>query len=131
MQILMAERVNAKDVLDANARIKRTFTATITGFFRNTGSNPWDDYEFVRAEQGTLETYPGCNVQLEEHGTRLRMLKEGRIIRIAWNPSDDDPESIRNGGPGERRRYFVKTYLEAYDDPAGLGAAAVIARKLT
>jgi hypothetical protein len=127
----MPERVNAKDVLDANARIKRTFTATITGYFRNTGPNPWDDHEFIRVEQGTVETYPGCSVQLEEQGTRLRMLKEGRVIRIAWAPGDDDPESIRNGSPGERRRYFVKTYLEAYDEAPGLGAAAVIVRKLT
>jgi hypothetical protein len=131
MQLTMPERINASDVLDANARIKRSFSATIVGFFKNTGANPWDDYEFVRVESGTVETYPGTSIQLEEHGTRLRMLKDGRVIRVKWSPSNDDPESVRDGGPGEQRRYFIEAYLEAYDEAPGLGAAAVIASKLT
>ncbi len=127
----MAERVDARDVLDANARIKRSFSALVIGYFRNTGPNSWDDYEFVRAEQGTLELYPGTDIQLEGSGTRFRIRKDGRVIRVKWNPGDVDPEPIREAGPREQRRYFVETYLEPYDDAPGLGAAAVIARKLT
>lgn len=127
----MPERIKSNDVLDANARIKRSFTALIAGFFKNTGPNPWDDYEFIRAEQGTLDVYPGTTIQIEEYGTRVRMRKDGRVIRVIWKPGDTDPVTLRDASAGELRRYFIETYLEDYTDAPGLGAAAVIARKLT
>ena len=126
----MPERVDASDVLDANARIKRAFNARVVGYFRKAGPNPWDDYEFVRVAEEPIEPYPGAEVQLERHGTQFRLRKDGRVVRVKWEPSEDDPERVRED-LAARRRYFVETYLEQYDDAPGMGAAAIIARKIT
>jgi hypothetical protein len=126
----MPERVDARDVLDANARIKRTFSAQQVGYFRKAGPNPWDDYEFVRTLEEPFAPYPGTEIQLERSGTQFRVRKDGRVVRVKWTPGEDDPESVRDD-PAARRRYFIETYLEQYDDAPGIGAGAMIARKLT
>lgn len=126
----MPERVDARDVLDANARIKRTFSAQVLGYFRKAGPNAWDDYEFVRTQPEPFEPYPGAEIQLEPHGTEFRIRRDGRVIRVKWSPGENDPRTVRDD-PAERRRYFTHTYLEQYDDAPGIGAGAMIARKLT
>jgi hypothetical protein len=126
----MPERVDARDVLDANARIKRSFSALVVGYFRKAGPNAWDDYEFVRAAEEPVEPYPGTDIQLEAQGTQFRMRKGGRVVRVKWSPGEEEPEAVRDD-PAVRRRYFIETCLEQYDDAPGMGAGAMIARKLT
>jgi hypothetical protein len=126
----MPERVDARDVLDANAMTVKAFAATILGYFRRTGPNSWDDYEFTRDRQGDVEVNPGIRVQLERRGTDLRMRRRGTVIRVRWQPGPDDPADVRSAASAARRAYFVATYLSDYDDAPGIGAAAVIAKKL-
>ena len=74
----MAERVDARDVLDANGKTKRAFRGEIVGHFRQTGPNAWDDYEFVRETSGTIDVLTGIKVQTEDDGVIFRMRHRAR-----------------------------------------------------
>ena len=126
----MPERVDARDVLDANARTARAFLGTAVGYFRRTGPNSWDDYEFVRSDPEPVEVLPGVRVQVERRGTEIRLRRHGQVARIRWDPGAADPPELANASSQERREYFVATYLADFDDAPGIGAAAWIARKL-
>ena len=126
----MRERVDARDVLDANALTTRPFTGQVVGYFRRTGPNSWDEYEFLRDDQGPVEVNPGLRVQLERNGVELRTRRHGVVYRVRWTPGRDDPPELANAGATQRRAYFIVTYLSDYDDAPGIGAAAFIARKL-
>ncbi len=126
----MPQRVDARDVLDANALTAKPFTAVVVGYFRRTGPNSWDDYEFLRDDQGEIEVNPGLRVQLERHGTEVRLRRHGTVYRVQWRPGPNDPSRVETSSAADRRAYFVATYLSEHDDAPGIGAAAVIAKKL-
>ena len=126
----MPERVDARDVLDANAMTAKAFSATVLGYFRRTGPNSWDDYQFTPDDQGEIEVNPGIRVQLERRGTDLRLRKRGKVYRVRWRPGVNDPPELESADSAHRRAYFVSTHLSDYDDAPGIGAAAVIAKKL-
>ena len=126
----MPEIVDARDVLDANARIKSELSAEVLGFFERIGPNAWDDYQFVPKDQGLLVVHPGIDIQLEIQGTDFRMRKEGRVIRVRWAPGAGDPEDLLERTTTEQRGYFTRTYLVSYADAPGAGAASWIANKL-
>jgi hypothetical protein len=122
--------VDARDVLDANARIKRGFVGRVRGHYRRIGPNAWDDYVYVeRSDAEPIDVYPGIRVQLERSGCRFRMRSEGQVLVVSWHP---DPE--RDGeqfvDTEARRAHFVARYLDDFDEKPGYGAAAVIASKL-
>jgi hypothetical protein len=127
----MTERVDARDVMDANARTRRTFRGRIVGHFERTGPDSWNDYEFVRAGEGEIEVSPGLEVQLERAGAVIRMRSEGRVIRVAWIPSDEEQAEIEAEGPAGARRRFLATRVAEEQGEQAIGAAAVIVRKLT
>jgi hypothetical protein len=126
----MSETVDARDVLDANARVKAELSAQVVGHFLRTGPNAWDDYQFVREELGSLTVLPGIHIQLEPDGTDFRMRKEGQVLRVRWTPDARDPAGLAEQSPAEQRSYFIRIYLDDYDDVPGIGAAAWIAGKL-
>jgi hypothetical protein len=126
----MLETVDARDVLDANARVKAELSAQVVGYFQRTGPNAWDDYQFVREDQGGLKVLPGIQIQLELDGTDFRMRKEGQVLRVRWTPDARDPAELADQSPAERRSYFIRTYLVDDNDAPGMGAAAWIAGKL-
>ena len=100
------------------------------GYFRRTGPNSWDDYEFLHDDQGTIEVLPGIRVQVERRDTCVRLRRRGTVYRVRWDPGTDDLEELASAEASERRRYFVTRYLSEFDEAPGIGAAAVIARKL-
>jgi hypothetical protein len=122
--------VDARDVLDANAKTCRVFQGRIRGYFRRTGPNRWDDYEYVAQDAGVSRVLPGLRVQLEADGVEFRMRNQGKVMRVEWLPNDDEKQQVDSLSPEERRVYFTENYLERFGEQRGLGAAAVIARKL-
>lgn len=124
----MPQRVDARDVLDANARTVRPFQATVRGHFRRTGPNSWDDYLLVRDPPETIEVGVDIPVQLEPRGIELRLRRRGKVLVVRWTPAPDEGAEVMSSA--EQRQYFVARYLVADRAAPGIGAAAVIARKL-
>ena len=127
----MIQRVKASDVLDANAVVKRAFRGKVIGHFRRVGPNRWDDYVFVRDDQGELDVLPGIRIQLERQGAEFRMRSSGRVVRVRWESSLAGESVPDASSPRRERDAFVAHYLEAFDEAPGLGAAAFVARNLT
>ena len=125
----MAERVDARDVLDANGKTKRAFRGEIVGHFRQTGPNAWDDYEFVRETSGTIDVLTGIKVQTEDDGVIFRMRHRGTVIRVAWIATNDECAELE-GTAIDPRQYFLDHYIQSFQHKAGLGATAAIARNL-
>jgi hypothetical protein len=125
----MAERVDARDVLDANGKIKKAFLGEIVGHFRRTGPNSWDDYEFVREPGGNVEVLAGVRVQTEDDGVIFRMRHRGRVVRVAWIATDADCSELE-GMTTKPRQYFLDHYVQSFRHETGLGATAAIARNL-
>lgn len=138
----MGYRVDARDVLDANAKVRRSFRGRVVGEFRRTGPNGWDPYELARVgagegaggqavELGEQDVHAGLRVQVEDVGTELRLRSDGRVLVVAWEPGDEDPEALRDAPSATLRAYFLSEIIEPFDELPGMGAAAVIARALT
>ncbi len=122
----MDEIVDARDVLDANARSRRAFRARVVGYFRRTGPNRWDPYRFVAADGDEIEVLPGLKVEVEPEGAVFRIRSEGKVLRAAWLPDDDG--RIVSGS--ELRPRFLENCVGGFRNPSGRGAKAWIARKL-
>lgn len=125
----LGNRVDARDVLDPDAKTARGFRGRVVGHYRPCGPNPWDDYTFVVEDQGIIDVLPGLKIQLEQRGARFRMRRQGKVVRVEWEPSDRDLEKLSVDDIRERRRLFLAEYVESFDEAQGQ-AAAVIARKL-
>ncbi len=122
-------RVDARDVLDPNAKTVRPFRAQIVGHFRRVGPNAWDDYKLVHRDEGAFVVNPELHVQIESHGVDLRIRKDGRVVRVRWLPDASDASQIERATPDEKRAFFGERYLEIFESAKGAGAAAVIASK--
>lgn len=116
----MVKPIDSRDVLDADYRVTAAFTGRIVGHFRPLGADAWSDYEYVAEDEGTIEVMAGIEVQQETGLPAIRMRWHGRVIRVAFAEADGD-EAVR------------RAVLAAHLAPCAgaLGAAAVIARKLT
>ena len=124
-------RVKANDVLDPNAAITRAFTGKIVGHFRRVGPNRWDDYELVRDEAGTLDVLPGVRVQLSRQGPQFRIRAMGKVLLVRWAPDAAASEEIRALSGRALREHFLANFCETFSHAAGIGAGAMIARKLS
>ncbi len=122
----MEEIVDARDVLDANARSRRAFQARVLGYFRRTGPNRWDPYEFVAAEGDEIEVLPGLKVEVEPEGAVFRIRSEGKVLRAEWLPTDTE----RPEDGSDLRARFMKSCVGSHRNPPGRGVKAWIARKL-
>jgi hypothetical protein len=125
----MALRVDARDVLDPNARTRRSFAGRIVGRFRRGGPNAWDDYVYEAEEGGPVDVLPGLPIQLEPRGVEFRLRRRGQVVRVAWQPP---PEVLAEVGSDARalRRRFLDGWVEGFAEEAGQGPAAMIVRKL-
>ena len=119
----MAELIDARDVLDANAKTARAFRGKVLGRFKRTGPNRWDPYTCIAEPGEVREILPGLRVHLEEYGARFRLRSRGRVLRIEWVPDEPVPEA-------ERRQRFAESCLEGFQNPPGRGMSAFIQKTL-
>lgn len=127
----MANLVDSRDVLDPDAMTRDDFQAQILGHWRRVGANSWDPYKYRSQAGGVIEVLPRLKVQLERYGARVRMRREGKVVRVEWQPSPSDWERMPDGAsPRERRKYFIANYLETFDEDLGRGLTSVLAGKI-
>ena len=117
--------IDARDVLDTNARTAVSFHACIVGHFRRTGPDAWDNYLFHPLENGEIvNVLADVPIQLESEGAEFRMRRHGEVERLAWQPAAGE-----TSGP-DIRVHFLARCVRAFSEDQGIGAAAVIASKL-
>ncbi len=139
------ERFKSSDVLDVTHEVTRSWRGTILGHFRRVGPHAWDDYQFVRnsapevsaepvddRDQQHIEVLPTVSVQLETQGPVVRLRSGGRVVRLRWLPVEADREAMGvDAAPPLVRRYFIEQFLRPLGSDSEIGAAAVMARKLS
>jgi hypothetical protein len=115
----MPRRVDARDVLDADATTSRAFSGRVVGAFRRSGPNAWDDYMLVDEDGGPIEVLAETPVQVEADGTIFRMRRKSEVIRVAWAPDDGGSEA----GDDLRARFLKSCVRDEDPTPEGnLGA---------
>ena len=87
---MTTHRVDARDVLDADATTSRAFSGRVVAVYRRTGPNSWDDYVRVEQDGGAIEVLPGTEIQLENEGAVFRMRRRGEVIVVAWLPGEGE-----------------------------------------
>lgn len=115
----MPRRVDARDVLDADATTSRTFSGRVTGVFRRSGPNTWDDYVLVEEDGGPIEVYAGTPIQVEKKGAAFRMRRRGEVIVVAWVPEEGGAEA----GTDSRARFLGSCVRDEDPTPDGNFAA--------
>jgi hypothetical protein len=125
----MSRRVDARDVLDPNARAKCAFRGWVVGFFRRVGPDKWDDYEYVVEPGGDVDVLPGIAIQIERHGAEFRMRRRGQVVRVAWSPAEELDRALGKNQLARRAR-FLQDCVDGFAEGAGQGAGAAIVRKL-
>jgi hypothetical protein len=120
----MPRRVDARDVLDADATTSRAFSGHVVGVFRRSGPNSWDDYLLVDADGGPIEVFAETPIQVEADGATFRMRRRGEVVRVAWTPDDG------GGDAGDRHVRFLMSCVR-HEDPTPEGnPGAWLHRKL-
>lgn len=122
------ERIDARDVLDPNAKTTEAFRARVVGHFVRSGANAWDDYVFQPVGDGEpVDVMVGVPVQVETHGAAFRMRRHGEVLRLEWLPdAAHHPETGTDW-----RADFLARFIRPWGEDRGRGAAAVIAEKLS
>jgi hypothetical protein len=110
----MPRRVDARDVLDADATTSRAFSGRVIGVFRRSGPNAWDDYVLVDEDLGPIEVFGETPIQVEADAT-FRMRRQGEVIRVAWIPEEGAGEA------GDRHARFLKSCVR-HEDPTPEGS---------
>jgi hypothetical protein len=121
------ERIDARDVLDPNAKTAVAFRARVVGRFVRSGPNAWDDYACMPVGDGELlDIMAGVQVQVETQGAVFRMRRWGEVLRLECLPDEaGQPEDT------DRRVGLLAHCVRPWGEDAGRGAAAVIAEKLS
>ncbi len=132
---MSGRQIDARDVLDPNARTTRNFRARVVGHFRRVGPNAWDNYVFEPIAGGAMvDVLADVPVEVEAEGTAFRMRRHGEVERLVWvpdAPEDGAPADAAGGEEtAERRARFLAECVRAFSEAQGLGGAAVIAGKL-
>lgn len=123
------ERIDARDVLDPNAKTKKGFLARVLGRFIRLGPDAWDPYVFepaVAASEETIEVMADVPVQVEVDGALFRMRRHGEVLRLAWVPMNAECSN-----EADQPARFMAECVRPWGENTGIGAAAVIAEKLT
>lgn len=126
---MSAERIDARDVLDPNAKTAVAFPALVVGHFVRSGPDVWDDYLFKPNDAGAGETVAvmaDVPVQVEADGAVFRMRWHGEVLRLQWQPPD-----AGDAAAGDARARFLAGCVRPWGEDPGRGAAAVIAEKLS
>lgn len=113
----MSRRVDARDVLDADATTSRPLTGRVVGVYRRRGPNTWDDYVLVEEDGGPVEVFAGTPIQIEAEGATFRMRRRGEVALVEWAPEDGE------GAAGaDRRSRFLESCVRP--DPGQEGNLA-------
>lgn len=128
MSAKLGALIDARNVLRPNGKTKRTFQGRIVGAFQRTGPNPWDGYRFVDKDGEPIDVMPGIRIQAEPAGQRFRMRAHGAVVMVQWNPTDEERSGF--GEDTDLQKAFVETCIEPFQNKAGIGAAAFIAKTL-
>lgn len=112
----MPRRVDARDVLDADATTSRAFPGRVVGAYRCSGPNSWDDYVLVDEDGGPIEVLAEIPIQVETDGATFRMRRKGVVIRVAWTPDDGG-----NAAGDDLRARFLKSCVRD-EDPTPEGS---------
>ena len=110
MSLAPRHRVDARDVLDANATATRGFRGRVLGRYRRTGPNAWDDYVLVEQDGGPIEVLAGTPVQLEDAGAVVRLRRKGEVVVVAWEPAPAELDAH-----ADPRASFAERCLSAKD----------------
>ncbi|HQR59590.1 MAG TPA: hypothetical protein PK503_09635, partial [Azonexus sp.] len=78
------------------------------------------------ASEETLEVMADVPIQVEVDGAVFRMRRHGDVLRLAWVPMNADCSN-----EADRRARFMSECVRPWGENAGIGAAAVIAEKLS
>jgi len=115
----MPRRVDARDVLDADATTRRALSGRVVGVYRRSGPNSWDDYVLVEENGGTIEVFAETPIQVEKEGATFRMRRKGEVVLVAWTPEDGEREE----GADLRARFLESCVRD--EDPTPEGNLAV------
>jgi hypothetical protein len=127
---MATDRIDARDVLDPNAKTAHGFRARIIARFRRAGANPWDDYVVEPVDGGeVVEVLADVPVQVEASAAHVRMRWHGEVLRLAWLPEAAD--GVGEAPDADLRARFLARYCRPFAEAAGIGEAAGIARALT
>lgn len=129
----MTTPIDARDVLDPNARTRLGFRGRVVGRFVATGPNPWDPFTYVGGTGPVIDVLPGVEVQLEPAGDGVRLRWRGEVVRIAWPPEEvvGTPSTSADARPTTAPPFPLAEYFAPFQNAPGLGAMAVIGRKLS
>lgn len=111
----MPRRVDARDVLDANATTRRAFSGRVVAAFRRSGPNAWDDYVRVDEDGGAIEVHAGIPIQVEKKGALFRMRRRGTVIVVTWVPE----EGMAGEGADLRAEFLRSCVLDEDPTPDG------------
>jgi hypothetical protein len=106
----MSRRVDARDVLDADATTSRAFSGRVVGVYRRDGPNAWDDYVLVDEDGGPIHVFPETPIQVERDGATFRMRRKGEVVLVAWSPEDRGSEAAQ-----ELRARFLESCVRDTD----------------
>jgi hypothetical protein len=126
----MGLRVDSRDVLDTNGVVRERFRGQVTGHFRRTGPNRWDEFELVRGEGDVIEVFAGIPVYVEEVDVEFRMRSHGKVLTVRWLPSDEEAAPLVGASEAEVRAAFLDRYIKPFGDAPALGAGAIIVKNL-
>ena len=115
----MPRRVDARDVLDADATTRRALSGRVVGVYRRSGPNSWDDYVLVEENGGTIEVFAETPIQVEKEGATFRMRRKGEVVLVTWTPEDGEREE----GADLRARFLESCVRD--EDPTPEGNLAV------
>jgi len=115
----MPRRVDARDVLDADATTSRAFPGRVVGVYRRSGPNSWDDYVLVDEDAGPIDVSAEIPIQLETDGAVFRMRRKGEVVLVKWTPDDGGP-----GAGADLRARFLESCVRD-EDPTPEGNLAI------
>lgn len=126
----MSMRVDARDVLDPTGKTKAPFRAKVIGHYKRMGPNSWDDYRFVGKEGDTIDVRPELKIQMEQFGLAFRLRYKGKVVRLEWQPSEEDVSRCGGNDQSNLRTFFFAQYVQDFAEAGPRNAAALIANKL-
>jgi len=125
---MVGKDIDARDVLDPNAKTRRSFKGHLVGRFKKTGPNSWDDYQVVAEDGGPIDVFPSVKVHVEERGAKFRMRSRGEVLLVQWIPSDEEMAAL--GEDPDLRQPFLETCVDSFGYKKGIGVTAYIAKTL-